>query len=41
MAIENTPKKNGKRFVIFTDLDDTLLDENYEYSEALPVLSIL
>ena len=30
-----------KIYVIFTDLDGTLLDENYSYSEALPVLNIL
>jgi len=28
-------------FIIFTDLDGTLLDENYSYKEALPVLKIL
>jgi len=35
----NFDKKNS--YVIFTDLDGTLLDENYSYKEALPVLKIL
>jgi mannosyl-3-phosphoglycerate phosphatase len=41
MVSENVRKENGRRFVIFTDLDDTLLDENYEYRDALPALHVL
>lgn len=39
--IEKIERKNSKIFLIFTDLDDTLLDENYQYKEAIPVLKEL
>jgi mannosyl-3-phosphoglycerate phosphatase len=32
---------NNKHYIIFTDLDGTLLDKNYSYKKALPVLKIL
>ena len=28
----------NKKFIIFTDLDSTLLDENYSWKEAIPAL---
>ena len=28
----------SKKFIIFTDLDSTLLDENYSWKEAIPAL---
>ncbi len=33
--------KKVSEFIIFTDLDGTLVDENYSYKKALPVLNIL
>ncbi|MGB2762563.1 MAG: HAD-IIB family hydrolase [Minisyncoccales bacterium] len=33
--------KNNKFYVIFTDLDGTLLDDNYSHKDALPVLKVL
>ena len=33
--------KENKSYIIFTDLDGTLLDSNYSYKDALPVLKIL
>lgn len=36
--IHKIKREKTKLWVIFTDLDDTLLDENYQYKEAMPVL---
>jgi len=33
--------KENKSYIIFTDLDGTLLDSDYSYKDALPVLKIL
>lgn len=33
--------RNNKFYVIFTDLDGTLLDDNYSYKDALSVLKVL
>jgi mannosyl-3-phosphoglycerate phosphatase len=41
MQSTNSQKREKRRFVVFTDMDDTLLDENYDYHEALPVLRAL
>ncbi|MBW2976950.1 HAD-IIB family hydrolase [Candidatus Woesearchaeota archaeon] len=35
---EKTKKKSDKLYLIFTDLDGTLLDSRYRFKEALPVL---
>jgi len=41
MVFENTQKENTECFVIFTDLDDTLLDQNYKYTDTVPLLRVL
>lgn len=41
MNAKNPRDEHGRRWLIFTDLDDTLLDQKYEYQEALPVLGVL
>jgi len=41
MRSTSSEKREKRRFVVFTDMDDTLLDENYEYQDALPVLRAL
>jgi mannosyl-3-phosphoglycerate phosphatase family protein len=37
----NFKKKGDNLYLIFTDLDGTLLNNNYKYKEAVPVLRIL
>ena len=34
-------KRGGKLYLIFSDLDGTLLDTNYKYKEAVPALRVL
>lgn len=41
MNARNPHNEHGRRWLIFTDLDDTLLDQKYEYQEAMPVLGLL